>query len=89
MFLKNKAAGYPAAFYFIIEKYFYFVIINQNLVLCLGSSVVERSPEEAGVGCSIHPPGTLENAAKRRFSFKYFDFFDKKLYYIVSSILRF
>ena len=25
-----------------------------------GSSVVERSPEEAGVGCSIHPRGTTK-----------------------------
>ena len=24
-----------------------------------GSSVVERNPEEIGVGCSIHPRGTF------------------------------
>ena len=26
---------------------------------CRGSSLVERCPEEAGVGCSIHPRGTI------------------------------
>ncbi len=41
------------------------VFFYSQFSISRGSSLVERSPEKAGVGSPILPPGTIQNSGKR------------------------